>query len=85
MSNGTSNSSDEWGFGFDSSHMTKQDGFIAGLFSKSWVNDTASGMPTSEPDKKVDSVENFWEFQNAYPETGSKYKLVSQLDLVSSF
>ncbi|XP_041017283.1 uncharacterized protein LOC121259671 [Juglans microcarpa x Juglans regia] len=77
VSNGTSNSSGEWGFGFDfnSSHLTKQDGFITGLLSQSKVNDTASGMTSSEPNKKVDSVENFWEFQDAFPETGSKYKL----------
>lgn len=85
VSNGTSHRSGEWGFGFDfnSSPMTKEDGFISGSFSKSKDNDTANGMYSSAADKKVDSVKDFWEFKDAFPETGSQHKLVSQFDLVS--
>lgn len=85
VSNGTSHKSGGWGFGldFNSSPITKQDGFISGSFSKSKDNDTANGMNSSVADKKVDSVEDFWEFKDAFPETGSQQKLVSQFDLVS--
>ncbi|XP_059439592.1 uncharacterized protein LOC132172158 isoform X1 [Corylus avellana] len=77
VSNGTSHRSGEWGFRFDfnSSPMTKQDGFILDSFSKSKDNDIANGMNSSSADKKVDSVEDFWEFKDACPETGSQPKL----------
>ncbi|XP_062143493.1 uncharacterized protein LOC133851183 isoform X3 [Alnus glutinosa] len=77
VSNGTSHRSGEWGFGFDfnSSPMTKEDGFISGSVSKSKDNDTANGMYSSAADKKVDSVKDFWEFKDAFPETGSQHKL----------
>ncbi|XP_041020761.1 uncharacterized protein LOC121262371 isoform X2 [Juglans microcarpa x Juglans regia] len=66
-SKGTSPSSGESDLGsdFNSSHMSKQDGFISGFFSKSKDNVNA----------KVELQQNFWELEDAFLETGSKYKL----------
>lgn len=68
-SKGTSPSSGESDLGsdFNLSHMSKQDGFISGFFSKSKDNVNA----------KVELQQNFWELKDAFLETGSKYKLVS--------
>ncbi|KAG6701467.1 hypothetical protein I3842_08G166300 [Carya illinoinensis] len=66
-SKGTSPSSGESDLGsdFNLSHMSKQDGFISGFFSKSKDNVNA----------KVELQQNFWELKDAFLETGSKYKL----------
>lgn len=69
VSKGTSPSSGESDLGsvFNSSHMSKHDGFISSFFSKS--NDNVNA--------KVELQQNFWELKDAFLETGLQYKLVS--------
>ena len=86
-SNGFSHRSSEWSFGFDfnMASMTKQDAFTLGSFSKSKDNDIANVVTSSTTNKKVDSVENFWDFKGVFPKIGSQHKLVSQFDMVFNF
>uniref|UniRef100_A0A2N9EVN7 Synergin gamma C-terminal domain-containing protein n=1 Tax=Fagus sylvatica TaxID=28930 RepID=A0A2N9EVN7_FAGSY len=76
-SNGISNGSGQWdfGFNFNMSSMAKQDVFTSGLFPKSKDNDTANVVNSSAADNKVSFVENFWDFKDPFPEIGSKHKL----------
>ncbi|KAM4119202.1 hypothetical protein ACJW30_03G041600 [Castanea mollissima] len=76
-SNGFSDRSSEWSFGFDFNMalMNKQDAFTLDSFSKSKDNDIANVVTSSTTNKKVDSVENFWDFKDAFPKIGSQHKL----------
>ncbi|KAF3944434.1 hypothetical protein CMV_029092 [Castanea mollissima] len=76
-SNGFSHRSSEWSFGFDfnMASMNKQDAFTLDSFSKSKDNDIANVVTSSTTNKKVDSVENFWDFKDAFPKIGSQHKL----------
>jgi hypothetical protein len=56
-------------------------GVISDPYSKSKQNDLVSSLV----DENDGADENFWEFKDAFSESGSKHKSVSQFDLNSLF
>lgn len=56
-------------------------GIILNSYHKSKQND----LPSSPVDENVGASENFWEFENAFSESGMKHKSVSQFDFHSFF
>ena len=56
-------------------------GVISDPYTKSKQNDLVSSLV----DENDGADENFWEFKDAFSESGSKYKSVSQFDLNSLF
>lgn len=75
-SDGVSQNSRKWdsGFNFNPSFM---EGIILDSYSKGKQNDLISSLS----DENVGANENFWEFKDAFSESGSKHKSVSHFDL----
>lgn len=59
-----------------------KDGVISDSYSSSQKDDTAKGLSCPPDNYLVESADNFWEFKDAFSESGSKLEVDDLVDLI---